>query len=605
NEFWGCCPFHNERTPSFKVDTGSQFYHCFGCGEHGDAFTFTMRTENVEFPEAVRMLAERAGIELADDREPGQRSQKARLLGACKAASDFYQRQLLRVKSDETDAARSYLAARGLGGQVARDWQLGYAPGRAMLVHELRQAGYTDDEMSKADLARRGAGGLSDRFFQRIVFPIQDLQGRPIAFGGRIFLPHDQSAAKYLNSSETPLFKKRDGLYAIHRARAPIVNSNEAIVVEGYTDTIALHLAGLTNTVATLGTALTLQHLRLLGRFCSRVVLLFDGDQAGQMAAERALDLLAQESQDTDERRRADVFVALLPGGLDPAEYMQANGGEALREVVAQAASLLHYGVERALAAFELARPEQRTRALDAAVRLLAGLRETFAVQEEENFISSVLLRYDQNLTSETVHEAVQAARQKAEKNVVKPAAQNLAAQDAGRPPSGPGSPGSARPTVFVSANQRRLEALERELLMLYCESPETRALLKPQFQKIRWANLAHAQIAGILVGLTANGPLLSELTARYPEAGSLLSLQRLVEASSLEPSKLALYLLFNLRDLQLKITIDGLNTQLRRVSADEAEKRAGLYNEINQLIQERSRLAKSYRRPDSKKTEG
>ncbi|MCL2632525.1 MAG: DNA primase, partial [Coriobacteriia bacterium] len=297
SEFWGCCPFHSEKTPSFKVDSVSQFYYCFGCGERGDAFTFAMKTENVDFPDAVRLLAQRANIQLREDGSDRQQGRKARLLAIVAATTAFYHQQLMRVKSPKADAARAYLSARGMGGDVARHWTLGYAPGTNLLVKHLMEQGHLAQDMLDVDVARYSGSGerrLVDRFSDRIIFPIFDLQGRPIAFGARVFLPDDQSPAKYLNSSETALFKKRDSLYAIDKARASIVSQGQAIVVEGYTDTIALHSSGVTNTVATLGTALSADHLRTLARFSERVILLFDGDAAGQRAADRALDLISQ-----------------------------------------------------------------------------------------------------------------------------------------------------------------------------------------------------------------------------------------------------------------------------------------------------------------------
>ncbi|MCL2151043.1 MAG: DNA primase [Coriobacteriia bacterium] len=371
-EFWGCCPFHNEKTPSFKVDPVSQFYYCFGCGESGDAFTFTMKTENVDFLDSVRLLAQRANIELTEDAADPQRGRKARLLEVAAATEAFYQTQLLKVRGYKNDQARSYLAGRGFGGDVAKRWRLGFAPGGGQLTAYLQGLGFSSQEMADTDVARSNSDGGGerhyDRFYDRIIFPIADLQGRTIAFGGRIFLPTDESPAKYLNSAETSLFKKRDNLYALDLAKSAIVSEASAIVVEGYTDTIALHEAGFTNTVATLGTALTIQHLRLLARFTEKVILLFDGDEAGQRAAGRAMDLIATTlAPNSGETRRADVFVALLPGTLDPADFVASQGPDALHAVLDAAVSLVRYSIDRTLLPFDLASPEQRSRAEAAA----------------------------------------------------------------------------------------------------------------------------------------------------------------------------------------------------------------------------------------------
>ena len=394
NEFWGCCPFHNEKTASFKVDPVSQFYHCFGCGESGDAFTFTMKTENVDFPESVRILAARANIELAEDAQGYGKGRKARLYQVVEATADFYHQQIMRVKSNNTDAARSYLATRGMGGEVAKKWKLGFAPGHGQLAAHLTSLGFTAQEMADVDVVRlagSGQGRTSDRFFDRIIFPIFDIQGRAIGFGGRVFLPDDTSQAKYLNSAETLLFKKRDNLYAIDMAKSAIVNNKSAIVVEGYTDTIALHQAGFANTVATLGTALTAQHLRLLARFTERVVLLFDGDEAGLRAADRAMDLIEVAGGTAAlTQRQADVYVALLPGNADPAEFVVAQGSEALNGVLDSAQPLVRYGLDRTLARYDLNQPEQRNRALTAALQLLRPLQGTVLASDYLSYLANV-----------------------------------------------------------------------------------------------------------------------------------------------------------------------------------------------------------------------
>ncbi|MDR2109355.1 MAG: DNA primase, partial [Coriobacteriales bacterium] len=307
-EFWGNCPFHNEKTPSFKVDPASQFYHCFGCGESGDAITFVRKIDNLDFPDAVRYLAERANIELHESGAV-QSGHKARLFKVMEQTVAFYHRQLMRVKSPETDAARAYLGSRAMSGEVARDWQLGYAPGSGSLVRELSAAGFSRADMLDANVAVDGRGGrLRDRFFNRVIFPISDLQGRPIALGGRVL---NDGEPKYLNTSDTALFSKGTTLYALSRAKAAITATGTAIVVEGYTDTIAMHAAGFTNTVATLGTALTAEHLKKLARFARRLVYLFDGDAAGQRAADRASALITRDITPESGSRPIELLVAV------------------------------------------------------------------------------------------------------------------------------------------------------------------------------------------------------------------------------------------------------------------------------------------------------
>ncbi|MFR5195257.1 MAG: DNA primase [Eggerthella lenta] len=305
-DFWCCCPLHNEKTPSFKIDPALQLWHCFGCGEGGDVFGFIMKTEDLSFPEAVRRLAERAHIDIAESggRKSIGSSRKARLKAVCDETSQFYHCQLMRNPGSDASAARSYLGARGLGGEVPKTWQLGFAPGHGQLVRHLSAKGFKPDEMVQANVALSNDGGkLRDRFYNRIMFPINDPQGECIAFGGRVV---GKGEPKYLNSQETPLFHKSQVLYGMDKAKAAMASTGIAVVVEGYTDVIALHEAGVRNAVATLGTALTMRHIRLLSRHAQhRIVYLCDGDEAGQRAADRALafsdDSMTPEAGAPDE----------------------------------------------------------------------------------------------------------------------------------------------------------------------------------------------------------------------------------------------------------------------------------------------------------------
>ena len=230
--FWGCCPFHDEKTPSFKIDPDLQNWHCFGCGKSGDVFGYLMESEHLEFPEAVRALADRANIEITEVGGSGiPRSLKDRMMQACAEAENFYHMELMRSRDAGPTQARAYLHERGFGSECAREWKLGYAPGHGKLVAHLQSRGFTRDELVGANLAFVNKGGyLIDRFFERVMFPVHDLQGRSIAFGGRIM---GQGEPKYLNTSETPIFHKSSNMFGIDVAKNAIVNSGEAIVVEG------------------------------------------------------------------------------------------------------------------------------------------------------------------------------------------------------------------------------------------------------------------------------------------------------------------------------------------------------------------------------------
>ncbi|MCE5203510.1 MAG: DNA primase [Actinomycetia bacterium] len=393
--FWGNCPFHAEKTPSFKVDPATQLWHCFGCSAGGDAFGYVMRMEGLDFPDAVRRLAERARIEITEEGGPGlPTGRKERLIAACEAAADYYHKYLVSRPTPDAAKAREYLAARGFGIEVAKRWRLGFAPkafdeaGRLLLSQ-----GFRRDELIDANLVvAADRGEMRDRFYNRVMFPISDLHGRVIAFGGRIVGPGGPQTPKYLNSNETPIFRKANNLYGIDRARASIVTTGTAVVVEGYTDVISLAEAGIPNVVATLGTALGEAHVRLLGRFAKRVVYLFDGDPAGIHAASRAIEFLDASITPEAGSDRKDLAVAIIPDGLDPADFVAQRGVQAMREVIDGAMPLLQFAIEQRLADHNLNSPEGKANALRDAARVLTPIRDSILAQEYAQYIADRLL---------------------------------------------------------------------------------------------------------------------------------------------------------------------------------------------------------------------
>ncbi|AEB07146.1 DNA primase [Coriobacterium glomerans PW2] len=367
-EFWCCCPFHGEKTPSFHIIPSTQVWHCFGCGLGGDCFAYIMHRENLSFPESIRFLAERAGIELE---ERGERSssgtKRSRIMDVCEATASFYHTLLMRGKDGR---ARDYFRSRGIGREVCQRYRLGFAPGHGALVAHLGGAGYTPHEMVDANVAlARDGSGLIDRFFDRVIFPIFDEQGRCIAFGGRIM---GEGQPKYLNTAETSIFHKKRNLYGFNWAKEHVVAKAEVIVVEGYTDAIACYEAGIRNVVATLGTALTEHHVKTLTRFAKRVIYLFDGDAAGQAAAERALRFI--------ERDSIDLRCAILPDNLDPMEFVTERGGEALRERLDRSEELLAFVFRKLEEKSNLGTPAGRVKALEDGCRLIFPLRESYMV---------------------------------------------------------------------------------------------------------------------------------------------------------------------------------------------------------------------------------
>jgi len=331
--FKALCPFHTEKTPSFMVSPERQLFRCFGCGKAGDVFTFVAEHERVSFPEAVRIVASAVGISIPETWGKGRRTDsklKSRLYELHKWATTFFVRQLRETPGGAT--ARDYLAARHFDKATLEAWSIGYAPDSwDALGNTAHRAGYSDQELLAAGLAisRQDGKGHYDRFRHRVVFPIRDLQGRVIAFGARAL---GDSEVKYLNSPETPLFNKGRGLYGLDKARDAIVDAHRVIVTEGYTDTLMCHQQGVTTAVATLGTALTRDHVRLLRRYAEQAVLVFDADAAGESAVDRSLDVFADED--------VDARVAATDEGSDPCDFLVAEGPQAFLERVDAAREL-------------------------------------------------------------------------------------------------------------------------------------------------------------------------------------------------------------------------------------------------------------------------
>jgi DNA primase len=386
----GLCPFHQEKTPSFSVSPAKGVFYCFGCGKGGDAITFLRELESLTYVEAVERLAQQAGVQLRyeGDSEAERAAMRRRLAlhrANDQAAALFT--TMLREGREATDA-RAYLADRGIGAEAIERFGIGYAPGYPDFLLR-RLAGQRDlspEVLLEAGLATRGDDGtVRDRFRGRITFPIHDLQGRGIGFGARI-LPTDARAgeqAKYLNTAETPIYRKQEILYNLHRARTSISRSGEAFVVEGYTDVIGLAQAGIDNAVATCGTALGERHLELLSRFAQRAVLSFDSDEAGARAAERAYAFV--------ERFPIQPVVMILPDGLDPADMVAKHGADAIREAASRARPLLEYMVRRIVGRHELDSIEQRSAAVAEALPVLEQLSDPVRRSEYAHLLADLV----------------------------------------------------------------------------------------------------------------------------------------------------------------------------------------------------------------------
>ncbi len=383
-----CCPFHNEKTPSFNVNPNMQIFKCFGCGEGGDVISFMMKHQGLDFVTAARALAERAGIAIEVEADSGEGTQRKTLYAIHHGVAQFYRRCLEQFPAAQQ--ARDYVAERALGGETAEAFQIGYAPagwGNALKWGE--KYGYSPDQLEQAGLVLRSTredrrGDFYDRFRDRLMFPIHDSQGRVIAFSARILIK-DPKQPKYVNSPETLIFSKGRVLYGLDKARRHIVNSpsREALVCEGQIDVVRCHQHGFTNAIAAQGTAFTEDHVQLLKNYADSVVLVFDADAAGQAAAVKTAHLFMKAG--------LVVRVAVLPAGEDPDSFLRANGADAFRERLEQADSVVAYQI-RVLSA-----REQDARGIAATARIANAVLETLchspnAVQRERMLQESAAL---------------------------------------------------------------------------------------------------------------------------------------------------------------------------------------------------------------------
>jgi DNA primase len=368
----GLCPFHEERTPSFSVDAQEKLYHCFGCGVGGDTIKFVEEKEGLGFAEAVELLAERYGVELEREREDpraeAKRQQRRRLGELLDRTASFYAAYLW--ESEEAAKAREYLAQRGLGEAVLKAFAVGYAPSAwDKVLLRGQRAGFKVEELRGVGLAQKGRGGGEyDRFRSRIMFPIRDRRGRTLGFGGRAM--RSDQGAKYVNTAETDFFHKSRMLYGVDLAKAAIAKAGRAVVVEGYTDVLALHQAGIEEAVGVMGTAITDEQVAALSGMVDEVILALDADAAGQEAMLRAQRVAAG--------RKMRLRVAAMPAGEDPAEMMAAEGGaERFRELLDGAVELTAFQVEMVLGRTDVSSPAERDRALAEVAPILAGLGES------------------------------------------------------------------------------------------------------------------------------------------------------------------------------------------------------------------------------------
>ncbi|MFF8282911.1 DNA primase [Streptomyces albus] len=466
----GLCPFHDEKSPSFHVSPSKGLYHCFGCQEGGDTLDFVMKVDHLSFSEAVERLAARAGITLRYEQggygRTSQQGERTRLVEAHKIAARFYAEQL---DGPEAEIGRRFLAERGFDQEAARHFGIGYSPaGWDHLVRYLRGQGFTDKELISSGLAQEARNGRPiDRFRGRLMWPIRDITGDVVGFGARK-LREDDQGPKYLNTPETPIYRKSQVLYGIDLAKREIAKANRAVVVEGYTDVMACHLAGVTTAIATCGTAFGGEHVKILRRVLmdnsqSEVVFTFDGDAAGQKAALRAFE--------DDQKFAARTWIAITPGGMDPCDLRLAEGDEAVAKVVEGRTPLFDFAMRSIVDRHNLDTAEGRSAALEEAAPIVVQIKDPSIRRGYAVRLAGLLGIVDEEFVVRRVAQLARWARERG------PAPQRTVRQS--RAEEGPAvrAPFVPRgPDLNLRSPAHRVE---RELLKLALQRPE---LVSPAF---------------------------------------------------------------------------------------------------------------------------
>jgi DNA primase len=604
----GLCPFHDERTPSFNVTPGKDLYHCFSCGAGGDVIKFVQEIDHLTFTEAVERLAARANVQLRYEQGgyvPGQETgQRRRLTDAHRAAAEFYADRLR--SSPDASPGRDFLSQRGFDLGDAEKFGMGHSP-RAWdeLTKHLRGRGFTDDELTKAGLARRGTrGGLIDMFRGRLMWPIRDLTGETIAFGARKLDSGDDSP-KYLNTPETPLFKKGQVLYGADLAKREIARRRQAVIVEGYTDVMACHLSGVPTAVATSGTSFGEDHVKVLRRLImdtegsdSEVIFTFDGDAAGRKAAIRAFSL--------EEKFATQTFVAVQPDGLDPCDLRLKHGEAAVRDLVARRVPLFEFAIRGALSRHNLDTSEGQLAALDEAAPIVGrikdvGLRQRYAVN-----LDRWLGLMNERFVLQRVRDASRKAGQRS--GTASRARSGQQIPDRGQPGGGQGggqgSPASAGGQAAEERYDRSDPVLrvEREALKLAVQVP---ALAGPAFDDIAaeaFSVPAHQRLAGLMArcgGASAAGQP-RDWTARLIEEAAddrvraflrELAMEQVQVAGDIDEAYVEV-ILARVAELAVGRQITVAKARLQRMSpVDEQAEYGRLFGELMELEQRRQAL--------------
>jgi DNA primase len=574
----GLCPFHEEKTPSFNVTPARGMWYCHGCGEGGDVITFVEKIEHLSFAETVERLAGKAGVDLqyeqggyAPRKDQGQR---ARLVEAHKAAAEFYAGHLA---TPDAAIGRTFLAERGLDDPRAEHFGVGYAPREwEALVRHLRGRGFSDREMIVGGLAKEGRRGPMDRFRGRLVWPIRDLTGDVVGFGARK-LYDDDDGPKYLNTPESPLFRKGSVLYGADLAKKEIARRRQAVIVEGYTDVMACHLSGVETAIATSGTSFGDEHIKILRRllmdqdeFLGRVIFTFDGDSAGQRAALRAF---------ADEQKfSTQTYVAVQPDGLDPCDLRLKHGEAAVRDLVAAHRPLFEFAIRSVIDRYDLDTVEGRLAAINGAAPIVAGIKD----ESQRHSYAVSLDRWtgflDEQFVVRRVSEAYRTRRR------------------ATRAPARPGASEPALPAYDLSDPAIQIE---RETLKVALQRP---AALGPAFDALpdeAFTAQPHRDVRAVIMaeGGVATIANEAEWMARLREAAPNDQVRNTITQLAVEPprssqdsdDRYAMVLLVRIQELQLTREIANLKSKLGRLNpVDHQDEYHKLFGDLVALEQQR-----------------
>ena len=475
----GLCPFHDEKSPSFHVTPSKNYYHCFGCGVGGDVIDFIMKTDHLSFTETIERLASQIGYTLRYEEGGPQQptSKRSRLYSAHLEAAKFY-RELLNTSPD-AGYARDLLTKRGFDKRACDTFGVGYAPnGWDLLTKHLRATGYSIEELEEAGLSKMGERGPIDKFRNRIMWPIKDISGEIVGFGARkLASDEEDQGPKYLNTSETPIYKKSQVLYGLDMAKKDIAKNRQVVVVEGYTDVMACHLAGITTAVATCGTAFGDDHIRIIRRllmdadtFRGEVIFTFDGDAAGQKAAMKAFG--------DDQKFVTQTFVAVEPDGLDPSDLRQEKGDLALRDLIAKRVPLFEFAIRTELKKYNLETAEGRVNALNTAAPLVAAIRDK-SLRPEYIKLLSGWLGTEVEVVTGAVNTALKKVSQAAP--VVAPADDATDSTDADRS----WHPNPTEPTLMLEREVLKAK-LQMPALAIDLKAIEEGAFTHPAYRELR-----------------------------------------------------------------------------------------------------------------------